>query len=306
MKLRTLLAAAAALVSASVISAAAVNVVQQDDGDMCFEFLSGTTHGLYWCWTNAGVLTIDDSSGAPPNIVLTDGTDETVTISKTDAAAMTITSSASGADDGLQILTGNLLVGNGTPGETINGEDLYIEGISEFDGTANFDGTVDFDGAWTIDSTTINEETIKNMARGWFEICGDAVTVNNNTVYYGPSQVLVSSATVGQITCDTTAAGNTTEATADAPALTNTAIYPLGMVCYTDDLGATTTFTLRSAEAAITPAISISIADNETSGAANATATTAIAAGATVAIAVASTADIGVGLEFICRISYAY
>jgi hypothetical protein len=130
--------------------------------------------------------------------------------------------------------------------------------------------------------------------------------VNNNTVYYGPSKALVSSATVGQITCNTTAAGSTTEATADEPALTDVAFYPLGMVCYTDDLGATATFTLRSAAAAVTPALSVSVADNETSGETSVAVTTAIAAGATVAVAVASTADIGVGLEFICRIEYAF
>lgn len=65
------------------------------------------------------------------------------------------------------------------------------------------------------------------------------------------------------------------------------------------------TYTLRSAAAAITPAISVSIADNILSGTASATATTAIASGATVAVAVASTGNIGT-VPFRCDISYAY
>lgn len=265
--------------------------------------------GSFSSLTASGTVTLDDGSGASPSLILQDGTDETATFSKVDAGYLTLTTDAS---DGLNILTGSLKVGNGTPGETINGEDLYVEGISEFDGTANFDGAVDFDGnldfgtgTWTVNSVSVNTIALQKQGRGYFEICGDATTVNNNTVYYGPSQAIVSSATVGQITCDTTAAGNTTEATADEPVLSNTAIYPLGMVCYNDDNTSGITYTLRSAAAAITPAIATTLADNVLSNAVSATATTAIAAGATVAIAASSTGDIGT-VHFICRVEYAY
>ena len=77
------------------------------------------------------------------------------------------------------------------------------------------------------------------------------------------------------------------------------------MVCWQPDSGNTITYTLRSAEAAITPAISVSIADNILSGSASATATTAVASGATLAVAVASTGDIGT-IPFRCDITVAY
>lgn len=157
----------------------------------------------------------------------------------------------------------------------------------------------------TVDTVAVNHAPLAFQARATISICGDATTVNNNTVYYGPSQVLTSSATIGAVVCDTTAAGNVTESTADAPALPATAFYPLGMVCWQPDSGNTITYTLRSAEAAITPAISVSIADNILSGSASATATAAVASGATLAVAVASTGDIGT-VPFRCDIAIAY
>lgn len=138
----------------------------------------------------------------------------------------------------------------------------------------------------------------------YFEICGDATTVNNNTVYYGPNETVVSSATVGMIKCDTTAAGSTTEATADAPVLTATAFYPLGMACYNPDNASGITYTLRTGAAAMSPSISVTLADNVLSGTAAASGTSLIASGATVAIAASSTGDIGT-IPFICRVFYA-
>ncbi len=249
-----------------------------------------------------GDITLDDGSGVSPDLIFQDGTDETSVFEKADAGYLKLTTTAS---DGLNVLVGNLAVGNGTPGETINGEDLYVEGISEFDGTANFDGVADFDGGVTVGSSTVNTATLTAQGRMTISICGDATTVNNNAVYYGPSQVLTSSATAASVVCDSTAVGNVTEATADAPALTATAFYPLGMVCYQPDSGNTITYTLRSAAAGLTPAIAVSIADNELVGTASATATTAVASGATLAVAVASSGNIGT-LPFRCDITVAF
>lgn len=250
----------------------------------------------------SGATTFDDGSGASPTITIQDGTDETMVLSKVDAGFLTATSTAG---DGLNVLVGNIKIGNGTPGVTQDGEDAYIEGTLEVDGAVEFDGAVDLDSTITVGTTTINTAPLTAQARGIITICGDATTVNNNTVYYGPSQVLTSSATIGAVVCDTTAAGNVTEATADAPALPATAFYPLGMICWQPDSGNTITYTLRSAAAAITPAISVSIADNVLSGAATATATTAVASGATLAVAVASSGDIG-AIPFRCDIAIAY
>lgn len=258
--------------------------------------------------TFTGTLTLDDGSGASPSLVLTDETNESATFSKVDAGFLTVTTVAG---DGVQVTTGNLKVGNGTPGTAQDGEDAYVEGVLEVDGATKFDGgvttagTLTTTGAISIDAVTVNKAPLTAQGRGTFSICGDATTVNNNTVYYGPSQVLTSSATAASVVCDSTAVGNVTEATADAPALPATAFYPLGMVCYQPDSGNTITYTLRSAAAGLTPAIQVSIADNVLAGSASATATTAVASGATVAIAVASSGDIGT-VPFRCDVTYAF
>jgi hypothetical protein len=89
--------------------------------------------------TGAGNVTLDDGSGASPSLILKDATDETVTFSKVDAGYMTVTTVAG---DGVQITTGNLRIGDGSEDATIDGEDLYCEGISEFDGAMRVDGAL--------------------------------------------------------------------------------------------------------------------------------------------------------------------
>lgn len=44
------------------------------------------------------------------------------------------------AGSGFNIVAGNLYVGDGAPGQTVNGEDAYIEGLVEIDGVAYLDG----------------------------------------------------------------------------------------------------------------------------------------------------------------------
>lgn len=56
-----------------------------------------------------------------------------------------------GASGLVNILTGNLKVGNGTPDVTLNGEDTYIEGTLEVDGAVRFDGVLTFGGTSYID-----------------------------------------------------------------------------------------------------------------------------------------------------------
>lgn len=159
---------------------------------------------------------------------------------------------------------------------------------------------------FTIDGTTINEVALKNPGRDWFNICGDNTTVNNNTVYYGPSIVLLASSGNGQ-TCDINAAGDTTEATADAPVYTNQAVQVLGMTCRNEgDANANISYTLRTAAGATTPSVTCTIADGERDCVADVQTTTAIAAGATVAIAAASSSDVGDNTGFVCNVSVAY
>lgn len=154
----------------------------------------------------------------------------------------------------------------------------------------------------TAEGATLNNKSLSLPGRARISICGDATTVNNNTVYYGPSQVVAAG---GLMTCNIAAAGSATEATADAPAFDAQAFQVLSMDCHVTDPGATVSFTLRSAAAATTPSMTCSIADNGNDCFTSAGTTTAIASGATVAIAAASTADMGAA-QFVCNLNVAY
>ena len=88
-------------------------------------------------------MALDDGSGASPSFTMQDATNETAVFSKVDSGYLTITTPAA---DGVNILVGSLKIGDGNPGQTINGEDLYVEGISEFDGAVQFDGAVTIAG----------------------------------------------------------------------------------------------------------------------------------------------------------------
>lgn len=158
-----------------------------------------------------------------------------------------------------------------------------------------------------VTATTAQIEAVtSDPGRGWFNICGEATTINNNTVYYGPNISLLASSGNGQ-TCDINAAGSTTEATADAAAFTNQAVQVLGMVCRNEaDANADISFTLRTAEGATVPSVTCTIADGERDCVADIQTTTAIAAGATVAVAAASTGDIADANGFVCTVSVAY
>ena len=61
-----------------------------------------------------------------------------------------------------EISTGNLKVGNGTPSNTLDGEDVYVEGGLEVDGAARYDGGININ----IASGTVVPETITNDGTG--------------------------------------------------------------------------------------------------------------------------------------------
>lgn len=176
------------------------------------------------------------------------------------------------------------------------------------------DTAIEFLDAVTLPSGSISSSEIEDgtiaaadeafAGRGQIVICGDATTVNDNTVYYGPI-VTVNASDTGGMDCDVTAAGNATEATADAPAFTAKAFHVRGMVCRTADTNATVSYTLRTAGGATVPSVTCSVSDNELDCVADVQTTTAIASAATVAVAVASTADMGAA-AFVCTIDIAY
>lgn len=164
-------------------------------------------------------------------------------------------------------------------------------------------GAITTTGILTVDSVVVNKKSLSLPGRATISICGDLTTINNNTVYYGPSAVLLTQS--GQ-TCDTTATGNTTEATADEPGFVGTAFQILSMDCRAIAPGATVSFTTRSAAAATTPSMTCSMTTAQTDCNTNAGTTTAIASGATIAIAAASTGDIGATKGFRCNLWVAY
>jgi phage tail sheath gpL-like len=153
--------------------------------------------------------------------------------------------------------------------------------------------------------TDLSDSMVNKLSDGigFFNICGEATTINNNTVYYGPNLTLTANTINGQA-CDINAAGSTTEATADAPVYTNKAFKVQGMTCRNEgDANANISFTLRTAEGATVPSVTCTIADNERDCVADIGTSTDIAAGATVAIAAASSGNIGDNNGFVCTIS---
>jgi hypothetical protein len=96
--------------------------------------------------TYGGAVNLDDGTGASPSLTFTDGSDETAVLSKADGANLSYTIAAA---DSVQVLTGNLAIGDGNPTTTLDGEDAYIEGGLEVDGPTRFDGAVALNGATT-------------------------------------------------------------------------------------------------------------------------------------------------------------
>jgi len=142
--------------------------------------------------------------------------------------------------------------------------------------------------------------------RSWITFCGDATTVNNNTVYYGPGITLTANIPNGQ-NCDITAAGNATASTADAPAFTKQAFRVVGMTCRNQaDQDANITYTFRYSTKFTTPKVTCTIADGERDCVADALPLDIVPAAAPVAIAANSTSDVGASKGFNCTVQIAY
>lgn len=227
---------------------------------------------------------------------ITNATDATFDFTRDDAGGVTLTCSDNDAVCLLTVLPGGaealVLGGASTTSITLTtdstGSGELVLGAGAIDGTEILDGTI------TLPDFAYN-------SRADFTICGDATTVTNNTVYYGPSGTIA--ANYGRA-CDITAVGNVTEATADDPPFgleQITVAQVVGMDCLLNDPGATVSLTLRSAAAATTPSVTCSVADNERGCVADVQTTTAISLADTVAVAAASTSDMGTA-QFFCTI----
>ncbi len=180
-----------------------------------------------------------------------------------------------------------------------SGWDLDLNGASGITET----GLLTLTGGLNYNTVLVNPTSLTLPGRAIISICGDGTTINNNTIYYGPSMVPVANA---MRTCDITQAGNATEATADAPAFDNTAFQVLSMDCLTADPGAAgVSFTLRNNAAATVPSVTCTTANTKLGCTANVQTTTAIAAGNPISIAAASTGNQGT-TPFVCNITVAY
>jgi hypothetical protein len=160
----------------------------------------GLAETLSGAKTFSANVTLDDGTGASPSFTFQDATDETAVFSKADAGYLTVTTVAG---DGFGVLVGNLTVGNGSPGQTLNGEDAYIEGLLEVDGIAYLDGGVTFGTALvpaSADALNIGSATaeVANLYLG------------DSAVIYGQndqSNTLTSSATGWTMNLDLTISG---------------------------------------------------------------------------------------------------
>lgn len=261
----------------------------------------------------SGVLDVSDGTAADPSIQFTSDNDGSGTgffrsaanaIGVSTAGTERWTFNASGALN--PVADNSYDIGNGTvnPRDISVGRYLVFEGSTQ-DGNEITMSAADPGADFTI---TVPAETGTMLTSAGTHtsivICGDATTVNNNTVYYGPN-VTVSATGTNGLTCDTTAAGNVTEATADAPVFGNKAFKVAGMICRSPDANADLDYTLRTAAGATVPSVTCTIADNSTDCVADVQTTTDIAAGATIAVAVHSTADVGT-VAFVCTIDIIY
>jgi len=150
--------------------------------------------------STAKVNTLVVTSTAEINSDITLQNDETVSNSTNGTVGVTVEATGS-----LNVLTGNLKVGNGTPSATQDGEDGYVEGMLEVDGTVDvasaarvssliITGTADIGG----DVTLQNDETISNGTNGTVGVTVDAA---------GSLNVLTGNLRVGNGTPSTTQDG---------------------------------------------------------------------------------------------------
>jgi len=242
--------------------------------------------------TDGGTVTID-GAGITPAGITSDPANGNWTFTKTAAGGATLI----GADDaGAANMT---LDTTGAGAITIGSNDVTAVTVVA-DGTADADFVVPENSIGPDEVAVMNDVVI---------FCGAAA--ENGTIYYGPATAVFggdgsASYAISSPACD--ALANGAEATADAPIFTNVAFKVTGMYCKqsgTLGAGEAVTFTLRSAAADTTPAISCTINAGETDCRSLTATTTDIAAGATVAVKAVQASD-NADDDHWCKIYIAY
>lgn len=143
--------------------------------------------------TAASTLTVSGNSALNGDTALGNGAGDAISI--TGAVTATgdftindnVTITPDTASETVNILTGNLKVGNGTPGLTQDGEDAYVEGTLEADGAVNFGSTMAVADTVTItdispdlvfDDSTVGEANFSMIADGdVFYIWNDSTAI---------------------------------------------------------------------------------------------------------------------------------
>lgn len=133
------------------------------------------------------------------NSIYLDNDQDTIIAEASDDVITLTPGAASGS---FEVRTGNLQVGDGTPGETHDGEDFYVEGISEFDGAAYFDGAVDMDSTLDVASTlNYGEDDLYPVGfatSGQQMVYGTSVVTGTLAAPHGLTTVTFCAATLGE------------------------------------------------------------------------------------------------------------
>ncbi len=104
-------------------------------------------------------LLLDDDTTNSPALVLRDAGENDWQFVKVNGATGNLTATSDSATSDFHIVTGNLKVGGGSEGQTLNGEDAYITGTLEVDGAQQFDGALVANGTATLNSdVAINDQ----------------------------------------------------------------------------------------------------------------------------------------------------
>lgn len=107
-------------------------------------------------------LTMDDDTTDSPSLILRDAGEATCTITKLNGANANTTITTSSATAKVQILTGNLKVGDGTETVTLNGDDGYITGTLEVASTTKLAGTLTTAGITAVGTVSVNDTASTN------------------------------------------------------------------------------------------------------------------------------------------------
>jgi hypothetical protein len=232
--------------------------------------------------------------------------EENTAASCNDGILITASGANTGMTDGLDVSATNITNAiNIGDNPIVTGNVAGTIGDSTTDSwTFTTDGTGDAEIA--LPENSIGPDEVAVMVEEVI-LCGDIDS--GASTYWGPNTTVFggdasASSAISSSACQ--ALDNTTEGTADAAILANTAFKVLGMRCSVTGSGSNgVTMTARSAAADLTPSVTCTIATGETTCASVTGSTTDVAAGATIAIHYADTEDLN-AQDGWCKLFVAY